>query len=129
MAATELLQLTERGLYCPAGDFYVDPWEQVDRAVVTHAHADHARQGSRHYLTTRSGEGILRLRMGSEANIQALAYSETVDMGGVRVSLHPAGHILGSAQVRIERQGEVWAVSGDYKLEADPTCTPFEPVR
>ena len=129
MAATELLQLTERGLYCPAGDFYVDPWEQVDRAVVTHAHADHARQGSRHYLTTRSGEGILRLRMGSEANIQALAYSETVDMGGVRVSLHPAGHILGSAQVRIERQGEVWAVSGDYKLEADPTCTPFEAVR
>jgi len=121
--------LTERGLYCPAGDFYVDPWEAVDRAVITHAHGDHARPGSRHYLTTRKGEGVLRLRMGPEASIQALDYGEAGDMNGVRVSLHPAGHILGSAQVGMERAGEVWVVSGDYKLESDPTCTPFEPVR
>lgn len=129
MTSSDLLQLTSSGLYCPAGDFYVDPWQDVDRAVITHAHADHARPGSRHYLTTRGGEGVLRLRMGPEANIQAVDYGESVVMNGVRVSLHPAGHILGSAQIRIESQGEVWVVSGDYKLEADPTCTAFEPVR
>ena len=129
MTSAELLQLTDRGLYCPAGDFHVDPWQEVDRAVITHAHADHARPGSRHYLTSRSGECVLRLRMDDEASIQALDYGETVLLGGVRVSLHPAGHILGSAQVRIEHRGEIWVVSGDYKREADPTCTPFEPIR
>jgi putative mRNA 3-end processing factor len=126
---TELLQLTDRGLYCPAGDFHVDPWQDVDRAVITHAHADHARPGSHHYLTSRDGETVLRLRMGAEASIRALGYGETVVLGDVRVSLHPAGHILGSVQVRIEQQGQIWVVSGDYKREADPTCAPFEPVR
>jgi putative mRNA 3-end processing factor len=129
VAATELLQLTDRGLYCPTGDFYVDPWQDVERAVITHAHADHARPGSRHYLTSREGQGVLRLRIGPEANIQAVDYGERTQLGRVQVSLHPAGHIVGSAQVRVEQQGEIWVVSGDYKLDPDPTCTPFEPVR
>jgi putative mRNA 3-end processing factor len=124
-----MLHLTERGLYCAAGDFYVDPWEPVDRAVITHAHADHAHRGSGHYLTARAGETVLRLRMGPEASIQTVAYGESIALNRVHVSLHPAGHIQGSAQVRIECDGEVWVVSGDYKLAADPTCTLFEPIR
>jgi putative mRNA 3-end processing factor len=100
----------------------------VDRAVVTHAHADHACPGSRAYLAARPGEALLRARVGSDAAIQPLGYGESVPLNGVRVSLHPAGHILGSAQVRLESGGEVWVVSGDYKLEPDPTCAAFEPV-
>ena len=124
-----MLELREPGLYCPAGDFYIDPWLPVDRAVITHAHADHAFPGSRHYLTAAAGEIVLRARLGPEAAIQSLNYGETLQIGGVAVSLHPAGHMLGSAQVRLEQQGEVWVVSGDYKLTPDPTCAPFEPLR
>lgn len=124
-----LLQVTESGLYCPAGDFYIDPWQPVGRAVVTHAHADHARPGSTRYLATAEGEHVLRQRMGPDALLETVGYGETVNVNGVHVSLHPAGHILGSAQVRVEHQGEVWVVSGDYKTEPDPTCTPFAPVR
>jgi putative mRNA 3-end processing factor len=120
-----LLEVRPEGLYCPAGDFFIDPWTPVDRAVITHAHADHACPGSRSYLTVRDGAGLLRERIGPEGEIQAVAYGERTGM----VSLHPAGHILGSAQVRIEHAGEVWAVSGDYKLAPDPTCAAFEPVR
>src|SRR5205085_2722337 len=127
--ASDLLRLTDRGLYCPAGDFYVDPWEPVDRAVVTHAHSDHARPGSRDYLTARDGEAVLRERLGPAAAIRTVGYGEAVNLGGIAVSLHPAGHILGSAQVRIERRGEVCVVSGDYKLEPDFTCAPIEPIR
>lgn len=123
-----LLQVTDNGLYCAAGDFYVDPWRPVERAVTTHAHADHACPGSDAYLTARPGEALLRARVGREASIEALDYGAEVTLGGVRVSLHPAGHILGSAQVRIESGGEVWVVSGDYKLEPDPTCAAFAPV-
>jgi putative mRNA 3-end processing factor len=126
---TDLLVPTERGLYCAAGDFHVDPWQPVERAVITHAHGDHARAGSRGFLTTHEGHGVLRQRMGAEARIRAVGWGETIDVNGVRVSLHPAGHILGSAQVRLEHRGQVWVVSGDYKTESDPTCTPFEPVR
>ncbi|HEX5725771.1 MAG TPA: ligase-associated DNA damage response exonuclease [Longimicrobiaceae bacterium] len=124
-----LLKITDRGLYCEAGDFFVDPWQPVDRAVITHAHGDHARWGSRRYLGSREGERVLRTRLGPDAVIQSVAYGETLEVRGVRLSLHPAGHILGSAQVRVEHRGEVWVVSGDYKTEPDPTCTPFEPVR
>lgn len=124
-----LLEITDNGLYCAAGNFYVDPWRPVDRAVVTHAHADHARRGSQRYLTSVDGEHVLRTRMDVEARIDTLTYGQQVTVNGVHVSLHPAGHILGSAQVRIEHQGEVWVVSGDYKIEPDATCTPFEPVR
>lgn len=125
---TELLTLTKHGLYCPPGDFHVDPWKPVDRAVVTHAHADHARWGCGRYLVSREGERVLRRRLGNDAKLETVDWGESVDRNGVRVSLHPAGHILGSAQVRIEHRGQVAVVSGDYKTEPDPTCAPFEPV-
>ena len=124
-----LIELTERGFHCAAGDFYIDPWQPVERAVITHAHSDHARWGSRAYLTSREGEGVLRTRVGQHAHIEALPYGEATHINGVRVSLHPAGHILGSAQVRVEHGGEVWVASGDYKTGTDATCAPFEPVR
>ncbi|MFY0539010.1 ligase-associated DNA damage response exonuclease [Nannocystis pusilla] len=124
-----LVELTERGLYCRAGDFYIDPWQPVDRAIVTHAHGDHAVAECAHYLTAAPGRGLLALRVGDGADIQPLAYGDLIVHHGVGVSLHPAGHILGSAQVRIEHHGEVWVVSGDYKLGPDPTCAPFESVR
>lgn len=124
-----LIQLTERGFYCAAGDFYIDPWQPVERAVITHAHSDHARRGSRAYLTTTEGEHVLRTRMGPEAVIRTIRYGKTIVVNGVEVSLHPAGHILGSAQVRVAYRGEVWVASGDYKTGFDATCRPFEPVR
>ena len=125
----DLVTLTDAGLYCAAGDFHIDPWRPVPRAVITHAHADHARPGHASYLAARDGEKVLRVRLGPNATIDTVAYGEGIDMNGVRVSLHPAGHVLGSAQVRIEYRGEVWVVSGDYRVEADVTCTAFEPVR
>jgi putative mRNA 3-end processing factor len=124
-----LLRTTDCGLYCEAGDFYVDPWKPVDRAVITHAHGDHARWGSRAYLGTNEGARVLRTRLGADASIRTVPFGEAVSYNGVRVTLHPAGHILGSAQVRVEHRGEVWVVSGDYKTEPDATCTAFEPVR
>jgi putative mRNA 3-end processing factor len=124
-----LLELRDPGLYCPAGDFYIDPAAPVDRAVITHAHSDHVCRDSRAYLTAAPGEALLRDHLGAEASIQAANYGEPLTLGSVRVSFHPAGHILGSAQIRIEQGGEVWVVSGDYKLEPDLTCEPFEPVR
>jgi putative mRNA 3-end processing factor len=123
-----LLVRRPEGLYCEAGDFFVDPWRPVSRAIITHAHADHARTGHGDYLAAAPAEGVLRSRLGDIA-LRTLDYGETIEVDGVRVSLHPAGHVLGSAQVRIEHRGEVWVVSGDYKVEPDPTCTPFEPVR
>ncbi|WP_139826435.1 MULTISPECIES: ligase-associated DNA damage response exonuclease [Derxia] len=124
----DLVVQRPEGLYCPPGDFFIDPWRPVDRAVITHAHSDHARAGHGHYLATAIGEGVLRQRLG-DIRLQTLAYGETVEHHGVRISLHPAGHVLGSAQVRIEHGGQVWVASGDYKLDADPTCAPFEPLR
>lgn len=123
-----LFSLTARGLYCQAGDFFVDPWEPVDRAVITHAHGDHARWGSKHYLAAREGERVLRTRLGAAASISTLAFDERTSLNGVHLSLHPAGHILGSAQVRVEHRGEVWVISGDYKTDPDPTCSAFEAV-
>jgi putative mRNA 3-end processing factor len=124
-----VLEQRDPGLYCPAGDFFIDPCTPVDRAIITHAHSDHAAPGSRSYLTARPGESLLRARVGPESSIQSLPYGEPLTMGDVALSFHPAGHILGSAQVRLERSGEVWVVSGDYKLAPDPTCAPFEPLR
>jgi putative mRNA 3-end processing factor len=123
-----MLTLTDKGLYCAAGDFYIDPWQPVARAVITHAHADHARPGSRYYLAARAGEQVLRLRLGENARIETADYGRFLTLNGVRLSFHPAGHILGSAQVRVEYRGEVWVVSGDYKTEPDSTCAPFELV-
>ena len=124
-----LVEPTPKGLYCAAGDFHIDPWQPVDRAVITHAHGDHARPGSAAYLAARRGLPVLRTRLGESASIEALDYGEPRVMNGVRLSLHPAGHVLGSSQVRIEAGGEVWVVSGDYKLDPDPTCEAFEAVR
>ncbi|HJR51070.1 MAG TPA: hypothetical protein VJ794_08195 [Gemmatimonadales bacterium] len=124
-----LLRLTERGLYCEAGDFFVDPWGAVDRAVVTHAHGDHLTWGCRAYLTSAEGLGVLRSRLAPEAKVSGFRWGETATVRGVSVSFHPAGHILGSAQIRLELGGEVWVVSGDYKTDPDPTTTAFEPVR
>lgn len=124
-----LLQVNANGLYCAAGDFYIDPWNPVPFAIVTHAHSDHARWGSRRYLAASDGLGLLHVRLGRDAEIEGLHYGEARSVGGVRVSLHPAGHVLGSAQVRIEYRGEVWVVTGDYKRQPDPTCQPFDPVR
>jgi putative mRNA 3-end processing factor len=118
----------KEGLYCVPGQFYIDPWRPVERAVITHAHGDHARGGHQHYLAAQPGVNVMKSRLGP-INITGLAYGEQVVHNGVTVSLHPAGHVLGSAQVRMEYRGEVWVASGDYKVEADRTCTPFEPVR
>lgn len=123
-----LIKLTASGLYCPAGDFHIDPWREVKRAVVTHAHADHAYRGHGRYLVTEEGLQLYRVRLGREAHLETMRYGETRTINGVKVSFHPAGHVLGSAQVRVEHKGEVWVVSGDYKLARDPTCAPFEPV-
>ncbi len=125
----ELIRLTEVGLYCETGGFHIDPWRPVDRAVVTHAHGDHLAWGCRHHLVSKEGERVTRARLGEGASIQAVPYGEAVHLNGVRVSLQPAGHILGSAQVRVEHKGEVWVVTGDYKTEPDATCSPFELVR
>ena len=124
----ELLRLTDAGLYCEAGDFYIDPWQPVDRAVVTHAHADHFSPGSRAYLVSENSLSLFRSRLGSEAHIDSVGFGVPVSMNGVRLSFHPAGHILGSAQVRVELGGQIWVVSGDYKIASDPTCTPFSLV-
>lgn len=123
-----LVTVREGGLYCPAGDFYIDPWRGVDKAIVTHAHSDHARWGSSEYIAAEDGVGLLRHRLGNEAKLTALPYGKQFGMKDALVSLHPAGHILGSAQVRIEVEDEVWVVTGDYKRSADPTCQPFEVV-
>lgn len=125
----DILRLNPKGLYCSAGDFYIDPSQSVEKAVITHAHADHARWGSRRYLCAAEGKSVLQSRIGSDAPIETLDYGEVKAINGVRLSLHPAGHILGSAQVRIEKNGRVWVVSGDYKLESDRTCSPLEPLR
>ena len=132
MKPDDLLRPTDLGLYCATGDFFVDPWSPVPRAVITHAHADHACRGCERYLTSTEAARVLQVRMGPEATIDAPC--PTVDdahaIQVVRVSLHPAGHIIGSSQVRpSEHLGEVWVVSrAIYKLEPDATCTPFEPV-
>lgn len=125
----DLVTNTDKGLYCPAGGFYIDPWAAVDRAVITHAHRDHAQPGSRQYLTCTAGAELLRLRLGADIRVQTLDYGQRLDVNGVTLSLHPAGHVLGSLQVRLQQQGEVWVVSGDYKTDADPTCTPLELLR
>jgi len=126
---TKLLELTEKGLFCAPAGIYIDPWRPVDKAVITHAHGDHARWGCGAYLCASRGKDILQIRLGESAPIQSLEFGESLFLNEVRLSLHPAGHILGSAQVRLEYQGEVAVVSGDYKIEPDVTCDAFEAIR
>jgi putative mRNA 3-end processing factor len=124
-----LLTETASGLWCEAGGFHIDPWEPVAHAVITHAHGDHARPGSAAYLCAAPCGPLLRRRFGNDAPVQTLPYGESLTLGRVRLSFHPAGHVLGSAQIRIESAKGVWVVAGDYKRAPDPTCDPFEPVR
>ncbi len=124
-----LISFTERGFYCARGDFYIDPWKPVPRAVITHAHSDHSYRGHGHYLAHRVSGPVMRLRLGSDISLETVEYGEKRYFNGVELSLHPAGHIPGSAQVRIAYKGEVWVLSGDYKTENDGLSTPFEPIR
>ncbi len=123
-----LLTLTSSGLYCPRGDFYIDPWRPVPRALITHAHGDHARWGMGSYTTAQAGVGLLRRRVGETADITGVAPGEELRFGELTVSFHPAGHVLGSSQIRVSDGREVWVCSGDYKRGEDPTCAPFEVV-
>jgi putative mRNA 3-end processing factor len=123
-----LIEFTDKGLYCRVGNFYIDPWKPVDRAVITHAHSDHARPGSKYYLCHVQCKPLLQMRLG-ENNYRAAEWEEKLFMSGVQVSLHPAGHMIGSSQVRVEHNGEVWVVSGDYKIEDDGLSGKFEPIR
>ena len=123
-----LITVRPEGLYCEAGGFFIDPWRPVDLALITHAHADHARSGSRQYLATQVSGDILRNRLGRDIALQGADYGVPLRLGETWVSFHPAGHVLGSAQIRVEYRDQVWVVSGDYKRCADPTCNPFEVV-
>lgn len=124
---TDVLTFTDRGIYCPAGDFYIDPWKPVDRALITHAHSDHARVGMGHYLATDGTAPVMRHRLG-QISMDTMHYGETRQIGDALVSFHPAGHVPGSAQIRVAVGGEVWVASGDYKTIADGLSEPFEPV-
>ncbi|MFN7229820.1 MAG: ligase-associated DNA damage response exonuclease [Synechococcaceae cyanobacterium] len=128
LPAGALLQLTPQGLHCPAAGAWIDPWRPVPRALITHAHADHARPGCGEYWAIGASEGILRRRLGEHINLLPVDYGQLHRIGDARVSFHSAGHVLGSAQIRLEAGGESWLVSGDYKRCADPSCAPFEPV-
>lgn len=131
MHPRDWIEVRPQGVYCKAGDFYIDPMQPVNRAVVTHGHADHARAGHGHVWATEATLAIMRARYGEMHYLMTenpLAYGEVVEIGGVKISLHSAGHILGSAQARLEHAGSSIVFSGDYKRRADPTCVPFEPV-
>lgn len=128
MARDPVLTFTDRGIFCPAGDFHIDPWRPVPRALITHGHSDHARWGHGRYLATHAAGPVMRHRLG-EVALEGIAYGEPRRIGGVTVTFHPAGHVPGSAQIAVERDGEVWVVSGDYKVEPDGLSEPFEPVR
>ncbi|MEM7441591.1 MAG: ligase-associated DNA damage response exonuclease [Pseudomonadota bacterium] len=125
--ARDVLKFTDDGIYCPAGDFYIDPWRPVDRALITHGHSDHARWGMRRYLATEAAAPVIRHRLG-DIVLETVRYGEARQIGDARVSFHPAGHVPGSAQIRVEVAGQVWVASGDYKIVDDGMSEPFEPV-
>ncbi|MBW3469906.1 ligase-associated DNA damage response exonuclease [Arthrospiribacter ruber] len=124
-----LLELTPAGLYCSKADLYIDPWRPVNKAVITHAHADHSRWGMKHYLAHHLSKEVMKLRLGEDISIETVDYGKHFLENGVKISLHPAGHIPGSAMVRLEYKGEIAVISGDYKTENDALSTPFEPVK
>ena len=128
MNGKKLIELNDRGLYCSKGGFYIDPWRPVEKALITHAHSDLARWGSKNYLAVDKSENILKLRLGKDISLQTVRYGEVININGIKVSFYPAGHILGSAQIQLESDNEVVVVSGDYKTEEDLTCEKFEPV-
>lgn len=124
-----MLTFNDNGIYCEPADVYIDPWKPVDRAIITHAHSDHARWGMKHYLAHHDSVPVMRHRLGAEISVEGLDYHQTIKRNGVQISLHPAGHIWGSTQIRLEYKGEIWVVSGDYKLSKDEISTPFEAVK
>ncbi|MFN4083683.1 MAG: ligase-associated DNA damage response exonuclease [Bacteroidia bacterium] len=124
-----LLTFSNKGIYCQQADIYIDPWRPVKNAIITHAHSDHARFGSSNYLCHINSLPLLQARLGNEPNYQTLHYNEQININGVKISLHPAGHVVGSAQIRLEYNNEVWVVSGDYKTQNDGISIPFEPVK
>lgn len=124
-----MLRFTDKGIYCIPGRFYIDPWKPVDTAVITHGHSDHARWGMKRYLCHHFTVPILKSRIGSDITVQGMNYAETLNLNGVKISLHPAGHIIGSAQIRLEYKGKIVVVSGDYKTQDDGLSTPFESVK
>jgi putative mRNA 3-end processing factor len=127
MPRDPVLTFTDRGIFCPAGDFFIDPWRPVARALITHGHSDHARPGHGAYLATHAAGPVIRHRLGA-IRLEGIGWGERRAIGGVTVSFHPAGHVPGSAQIRVERAGEVWVVSGDYKVAPDRLSEPFESV-
>jgi putative mRNA 3-end processing factor len=129
MSKVGLLAFTPRGIWCPQADVYIDPWRPVERAIITHAHSDHARRGSRHYLAHPVTKALMHARLGDDLHIDTLRPGQAGTINGVRFSLHPAGHIPGSMQVRVEHKGEVWVATGDHKRHVDGISEPFEPVR
>ncbi len=124
-----LLEYNERGIYCPRADVYIDPWRPVSKALVTHGHSDHARRGHESYLCSDLAKPVLQHRLGAKMKISSIPYGESLSINGVNFSFHPAGHVIGSAQIRVEHRGEVWVASGDYKLQDDGISSPFEPVK
>lgn len=124
-----LLSFTDKGIYCPVGKFYIDPWKPVNKALITHGHADHARWGMKSYLCHHFTVPILKSRIGAAIDVQGIAYNQPIHINGVTVSFHPSGHILGSAQIRLEYKGKIVVVSGDYKIQDDGLSTPFEPIK
>lgn len=125
----DLLTFNTNGIYCAAADVYIDPWRKVDKALITHGHSDHARSGSKAYICHEHTLPIIKHRIGKQINATGVKYGESFTVNGVKFSFHPAGHIIGSAQIRVEHKGEVWVASGDYKVQDDGVCTPFDPVK
>ncbi|MEM6376468.1 MAG: ligase-associated DNA damage response exonuclease [Pseudomonadota bacterium] len=122
-----VLEFKPQGIYCPSGDFFIDPWRPVERALITHGHADHARPGHANYLATNAAAPVIKHRLG-QITLETIEFGETRQIGSAKVSFHPAGHVPGSAQIRVEHAGEIWVVSGDYKTAPDRLSEPFEPV-
>ncbi|MDW3195410.1 MAG: ligase-associated DNA damage response exonuclease [Cytophagales bacterium] len=129
MIEQDLLTFSPKGIYCPRADVFIDPTHPVDKAVITHAHSDHARWGHKYYIAQRQNNEILKLRLGQDIHLTLKEFGESFTVNGVKFSFHPAGHIWGSAQVRVEYKGEVWVASGDYKTEPDHFSPDFEPVK
>lgn len=122
------MKFTDRGIYVSKADVYVDPWRPVNKALITHAHADHSRWGMKHYLAHHHSIPIMKHRLGRDIKVQEIAYGEPLKINGVSFSFHPAGHIPGSAQIAVSHKDQKWVVSGDYKLESDGLSIPFETV-
>jgi len=129
IAEKQLIKFTKKGIYCPQGKFYLDPWYPVDYAVISHGHADHARRGMKNYLCTDDSKAILKHRLGANINVESIPYGKAITINEVKVSFHPAGHVIGSAQIRMEYKGYVVVFTGDYKTQPDFITTPYEPIK